>query len=520
MTTTAPEQRTITAPVQDVRAEGRTLRGFAALYGVESRDLGGYRETIAPGAFSGVLAGDPDVALTFNHDPSRILARTASGTLRLRDDEQRGLAFEADLGDGPTAQDVRDMVRRGDVSGASFRFVVASDGERWEGEQRTLTRIGELIDLSLATTPAYDGPRVELRSAPEQTPEAARAAQDTHEAEEAPMQTEDRQQGAPAGGLVVEDRTARVEERTAEQRVMDELRTVSRGESRALSVSANSAVAPADVSTVLFDRLRPSSVMLQSGIRVVETDRSEVTWPQLVTDVSPDFYAEAELIIAGDPAFATLTATPRKIAHRVEASNEIIDDSDPSIVEVLTGHLAQLLALKLDSALLAGNPATNADSIRGLRNVAGIQTVASSANGDALANYDKFVQAVGLLAAANVPGPFVAIGHPRTATALALLRTATGSNEALARPQGIPEMLTTTQLSTAETKGTSSNASSAYVFAPAQLVVVRRQDASIELDRSRLFSTDQSELRGKLRADLLCPNPQAIVRIDGIIPAA
>jgi hypothetical protein len=92
--------------------------------------------------------------------------RTTSGTLRLRD-EDRGLAFEADLGDGPTAQDVREMVKRGDVSGASFRFVVGD--ETWEGERRTVTEIAELIDLSLATTPAYEGPRVEFRSRPETT---------------------------------------------------------------------------------------------------------------------------------------------------------------------------------------------------------------------------------------------------------------------------------------------------------------------------------------------------------------
>jgi HK97 family phage prohead protease len=159
----APEQRTVAVDVEDLATQGRTLRGFAATYDSESRDLGGYVETIQPGAFRDVLASDPDVYLTFNHSPDKVLARTTSGTLRLRD-EERGLAFEADLGDGPTPQDVREMVRRGDVTGCSFRFQVSPGGEQWDGERRTLTRIERLIDLSLATTPAYDGPRVELRS--------------------------------------------------------------------------------------------------------------------------------------------------------------------------------------------------------------------------------------------------------------------------------------------------------------------------------------------------------------------
>jgi hypothetical protein len=38
----------------------------------------------------------------------------------------------------------------------------------------------------------------------------------------------------------------------------------------------------------------------------------------------------------------------------------------------------------------------------------------------------------------------------------------------------------------------------------------------VELDRSRLFNTDQSELRGKLRADLIVPNPDAVYTITGI----
>src|SRR5205085_4524165 len=109
----------------------------------------------------------PDVYLTLNHDESRVLARTTAGTLRLYD-EERGLRFEAELGDGPTAQDVRDMVRRQSITGASFRFRAAPDGERWDDrrEQRSLTRVERLIDLSLATVPGYNGPSVELRSRP------------------------------------------------------------------------------------------------------------------------------------------------------------------------------------------------------------------------------------------------------------------------------------------------------------------------------------------------------------------
>ena len=74
------------------------------------------------------------------------------------------------------------------------------------------------------------------------------------------------------------------------------------------------------------------------------------------------------------------------------------------------------------------------------------------------------------------------------------------------------------QLTLTETQGTSSDANSIYVYSPSEVVFVRRQDVEIELDRSRLFDVDESEMRAKLRADLLVPNPAAVVRIVGVRP--
>lgn len=503
------EQRTVTVDVPDVQADGRTLRGHAALYGVESRDLGGFVERIEPGAFADVLASNPDVLLTFNHSPDRVLARTRSGTLRLRD-EERGLAFEADLGDGPTAQDVRDMVRRGDLSGASFRFSVAPGGERWDGERRTLTRIGELHDVSLATIPAYDGPRVELRTRPEPT---------TTPEEGTSMNTEDRHEGG--GGLQVEDRAARPDtEPTIEQRVLDAVRSVAKGESRSLTTTSAAAIAPPELSNFLFDRLRPASVALRAGIRVVTTGRDTVQWPKLVADMTPGWYQELQAITPTDPAFATLTATPRKLAALAQVSNEVVDDSDPAIIDVLTAHIATVLGLKLDLAAFEGSG--TAPEIRGLKNIAGIQTTSMGANGGAVTSLDTFSDAIALLEAVNARAGAI-IMAPRTWNTVRKLKDTTsrpllgdGAQATAANILGVP-VYVTGQLSVTETQGTATTASSIYVFDPGQIVLVRRADTSIELDRSRLFNQDASELRGTLRADLLAPNPAAVVRIVGVL---
>jgi HK97 family phage prohead protease len=159
----APEQRTIDVDVEGLDTRGRTVHGYAAIYGAVSEDLGGFRERIAPGAFAGVL--DSDVRALLNHDPDQILGRTKSGTLRLHD-EQRGLRFELDLPDSPLGENVRTAIGRGDLDGASFRFVVGD--EEWDGDTRTVRTVKQLQDVTLATYPAYPAASIELRTRPKE----------------------------------------------------------------------------------------------------------------------------------------------------------------------------------------------------------------------------------------------------------------------------------------------------------------------------------------------------------------
>lgn len=144
--------------------EGNTLRGHAAVFGTAAK-LRGHYERIGPSAFDEVL-GRADVRALVNHDPSQILGRSGAGTLRLDVDDD-GLGFEVDLPDTQLGRDVRELVRRGDLDGMSFGFLPGADA--WsraaDGLQvRTHTKIRELLDVSLATYPAYAGTDVVLRS--------------------------------------------------------------------------------------------------------------------------------------------------------------------------------------------------------------------------------------------------------------------------------------------------------------------------------------------------------------------
>ena len=146
----------------EVRASGRRLEGYAAVFGSEAR-IGRVRETIAPGAFSGGLCGD--VLALLDHDAGKVLGRTRSGTLRLSEDS-KGLAFSLDLPETQAGADVLALATRGDLGGMSFGFTIADGGEAWAGEQRTLKRVN-LHEISVVSAwPAYPDTSIALRAMP------------------------------------------------------------------------------------------------------------------------------------------------------------------------------------------------------------------------------------------------------------------------------------------------------------------------------------------------------------------
>lgn len=150
-----------------------TVTGYAALFNSPSEDMG-FIEIIEPGAFSEAIATS-DVRALFNHDPNLILARTASGTLKVWEDD-RGLRYEFTLPDTSFGNDFRVMLERGDVSQSSFAFSVKE--QAWETKKlengelqytRRVKKVERLFDVSPVTYPAYAETEVALRSMPTTT---------------------------------------------------------------------------------------------------------------------------------------------------------------------------------------------------------------------------------------------------------------------------------------------------------------------------------------------------------------
>jgi HK97 family phage prohead protease len=143
---------------------GVLVAGYAAVFGEETSIGGMFTEVIEQGAFRSALDRGDDVVFLINHD-GLPLARTRSGTLRLTEDE-RGLYVETYL--DPSDPDVRSILpkmRRGDLDKMSFAFIPTRQAWDDSGDMpKRMIQDVQLYDVSIVTTPAYDGTEIGLRS--------------------------------------------------------------------------------------------------------------------------------------------------------------------------------------------------------------------------------------------------------------------------------------------------------------------------------------------------------------------
>ena len=140
--------------------ESNAITGYAAVFDTWSEDLGFFKEKIAPGAFKRSIAKH-DIRALINHDPNLIIGRTRNKTLKLWEDDE-GLGFEVDLPDTTYAKDLRESIKRKDITQNSFGFSTVKDEWSKDGKRRTLIE-ANLFDVSPVTFPAYKQTNVKMR---------------------------------------------------------------------------------------------------------------------------------------------------------------------------------------------------------------------------------------------------------------------------------------------------------------------------------------------------------------------
>lgn len=143
--------------------ESKKLVGYVVQWNKESETLWGeYVERFAPNAFSDSLKSNKDVRALFEHDHTKLLGRTSSGTLKLEEDSI-GLRFELSPPDTQLGRDLLVSVERGDIGGMSFGFRTVKN--EWdfsiEPNLRTVQQ-AELVEITVTSIPAYPDSSLEV----------------------------------------------------------------------------------------------------------------------------------------------------------------------------------------------------------------------------------------------------------------------------------------------------------------------------------------------------------------------
>ena len=161
------ERRITTAAQIELRAgEGApVIEGYAVVFNSRSLMLmWDFYEMVLPGAFLSSINND-DVRALWNHDSARVIGRTKSGTLRLREDE---IGLRVEIDPPATALSEIESIKRGDVDQMSFGFE-ALDWQ-WDtaddGVDLRIIRTAKLYEVSPVTFPAYPATSVSVRDLP------------------------------------------------------------------------------------------------------------------------------------------------------------------------------------------------------------------------------------------------------------------------------------------------------------------------------------------------------------------
>lgn len=164
------ERRYLTQPVEYRAATSGEngpghLFGYAAKFNTLSQNLGGFVETIAPGAFDKSLADNVRVLCRFNHDDNALLGTTDAGTVKVGVDDT-GLWYDVALPDTTWGRDTSTLAARGDVRNSSFAFYCARDDVGFTEQGYPLRTVlgAQLVDVAPVTSPAYLDTSVAKRS--------------------------------------------------------------------------------------------------------------------------------------------------------------------------------------------------------------------------------------------------------------------------------------------------------------------------------------------------------------------
>lgn len=299
--------------------------------------------------------------------------------------------------------------------------------------------------------------------------------------------------------------------------VTGERRHLSELERRALAEGADATggvLVPEFLSAHVIDRARAQSVLFQAGATTVPMESDTLVLARMTGGNTAAWKAENAAVTTSDQTWERVELKAKTLVVEQIMSRELFDDATDAGMRAIEREIVQALALKLDLAGLEGSGA-GAEPL-GIAGVAGVSSVSMGVNGLKPTTYDQLVQAVFACRKQNSEEPTAAIYHPRDLETYALLKDTT--NQPLRKPAALEQLplLSTSQIATNVTQGTSGDTSRAYVGDFRELIVGMRTQIRIQFLQERFSDNLQVAFLAWLRADFELAHPEHFTKIVGL----
>lgn len=275
----------------------------------------------------------------------------------------------------------------------------------------------------------------------------------------------------------------------------------------------------------IYDLILAKSTAIQLCEQVNMTSDT-LYFPKVTAASTAYFVNEATTITGSQPTFGQLVLHPKKVAALTQLSSEVMEDSNPSIMDTVMKRLAEDIALKIDYEIYNGTTSTG--GFNGFRDTTANTSMSTVAVGGEIST-DDISDAIEKLQSQNIE-PTDLIIHPKLLNKLRKLKTSTTSNEPLlnlisfgSQPLGSGivgkiwgiNVIVTTQLPTDLTGGTATTATEALLVSRGKCGIFgnRRQ---LNLNKFYLIDTDDWKIQSNMRCAFAVNYQKAICVLQDI----
>jgi HK97 family phage major capsid protein len=278
------------------------------------------------------------------------------------------------------------------------------------------------------------------------------------------------------------------------------------------TASAGGHLVPTPLSARIIDKARNQTRVMQAGAQIVPMESQTLKLARVVGDPTAAWHTELATISASDMTFDAVTLSAKALASRVLISRELMEDADNVDDEVEKAFAAQF-GLTVDLAALYGSG--TAPEPRGLKNVTEVTKTSLGANG-AAPTYDALIDSVFRVRGSNHE-PTAQIMANRTAQTFAKAKDTTG--QYLTPPAALDgiQRLTTVQVPTNLTVGSSSLTSDVFTGDWSELLIGVRTRLEISVLRERSADVGAYELLAWWRGDIAVARPAAFDIVTGVL---